>query len=902
MIESMTAPSIPKVLRSIRTKFGLGTACFLLGMLLVFYLGGRFILVHMIREAEKQIQVVGDDIRTIVYGELDDLQLAASKVSVTLSRRKGEVTHEFLQAQLGPFSGSTPVNLVIALGADGAFEKGCFLDPGTPLAFIDTADVQPYLASMLPLLHSPTNSAIMSGVITFRGKPAFIAMTPVKDGEGKRTGFVILGSLLHNHPLLSRINEATQGMQVSLSDRLAPHSDNVTSNALPSAGIAPVFQEAVTFYSGGPWHLGENVFEAVVPVHDILGKEVSSIAIRLPRSFSSLASIALGWLTAFVATVGIIFVLPIFWLQTRVLLSPLSTLTEQIREIGDRHPQDGNCAALDWPQNDEFGMLARSVNNLIESISLKTRQIREIEQRQNALIAGMPDCLCVFDSFAHLVAVHKQPDYANPIPGLIVGRPIAPPLFPESDCESLRKAIAETFRTEKIQVVIVSCREADGSYCHFETRISRMDACLALVILRDVTKEWRERETRAQVEERLTKINKMESLGNLAAGIAHDFNNILSIIQNTVDLNWQKPGQEANEALSTIRQAIGKGAALTRELMTYAGQTRIAFQRDDPNTLVLDLKKLMGGVIAQNVTLELKLTPGLHYVEVDPHQFWKVLINLLKNASEAMNGSRGQICVSTFPFELTAENIETFFSTHDLMPGHGVVFQIEDTGSGMSREVIGRIFEPFFSTKAVGRGLGLSTVFGIVDAHSGGIAIDSELGKGTCFRIWLPAAKAQPLVPLRPAIIRPAPLLAEHAPDTQPAAPDPQAPHPCVLLVEDDPAILRTTTIVLRAMNVDTLQAASKREALMLFRKHADSIRLILLDSQLGHLDNVRLLATLRLRKPGIPVVIVSGHPESRIREMFASEPFDGFLGKPYTRGELASVLTRIAAIPTSAV
>ncbi len=891
----MNAKTILTALRSIRTKFGLVTACILLGLLLVFYLGGRYILVRMLREAERDIQVVGNDIKSVVYGEISNLKNASARAAEALSRDGGEATDAFLQAQLGPFSGNTPINLAVALGADGAFLKGCFLIPGEPLLFVEDADVQPYLASLPPRLPSAPGGPAMSGVIAFHDKPVFIALSPVKGAAGETTGYVIIGSLLHNNPLINRITAATHGMQVAVSDRPARRAANAGANIPSPACIAPVFQEALNYYSGGRWHLGENTFEAVMPIHDILGKEVTSIAIRLPRTFSSLASIALGWLTAFVATVGIVFVLPIFWLQTRIVLNPLSKLAEQIREVGEHH-LDGNCTSLDWPQRDEFGMLARSVNGMIEALSLKTRQLRQIEQRQSTLIAGMPDCLCVFDAYAHLVAIHKQPDYSSPIPGLIIGRAIAPPLFPESDCDSLRKAIGEAFSTEKIQMVIISCREPDGAYRHFETRISLMDACFALVVLRDVTKEWRERETREQVEDRLAKINKMESLGNLAAGIAHDFNNILSIIQNTVDLAWQKPGPEAGVALGTIRQATSKGAALTRELMTYAGQTRIAFKQDDPNTLILDLEKLMGGVVASNVALELKLIPGLPHVDADPHQFWKVIINLLKNASEAMNGSRGHIRVSTYPLELTSENIGDFFSTHILSPGNGVVFQIDDTGAGMSREVLGRIFEPFFSTKAVGRGLGLSTVFGIVDAHNGGIAIDSELGKGTSFRIWLPASKEQ--VPVPPGPEAQPPPLAAAAPDAPPAAPAQAAPpSACVLLVEDERAILHTTSIVLRSMNVNTLQAATKREALLLFRKHADAISLILMDSQLGHLDNVRLLATLRMRKPGIPIVIVSGHPESRISAMFASEPYDGFLGKPYTRDELSAVLARFAVI-----
>ena len=879
--------------RSIRTKFGLATASILLVLLFVFYLGGRFILIHMLSEAEKEIQTIGSDIKSIVYGELAQLQQASRGAAAELSRSGAAPTQAFLQKLLMPFAEHTPVNLLAALSADGAFVSGCFLMPGAPLQAVGAEQLQPYIAPSSPLLLSITCGKNASGLITFENKPLFISLAPVTAPSGKVTSYLLVGSLFHNTPLLGRINEATRGMQVAVSDRRVAKE---AARAPKGSDLSPVFSDALNFGSGGMWHLGENSFEAVLTIHDILGKEVSSISIRLPRTFSSLASIALGWLTAFVASVGIVFVLPIFWLQTRIVMNPLTSLANQIRNIGEHH-LDGNCAYLQWPSKDEFGLVAQSVNGLLDALSHKTQHICQIEQRQRALIAGMPDCLCVFDTNGHLVAIHKQPDHVHPIPGLIAGSPLSPPLFPVADCEALRKAIAETFRTDKIQMTVIACREPDGSYRHFETRISLMDAHFALVILRDVSQEWRDRESRQQIESRFAKIQKMESLGNLAASIAHDFNDMLAIIQNTLDLAWEQPcpNKEQEDALSTIRQAAARGAALTRELMTYAGQTQTTFKRDDPNALIMELEKLMSGVIASNLSLELKLTPGLPKIDADPHQFWKVIINLLKNASEAINGDRGRISISTYPFEMTEAGKSEFFSTQELIPGPGVVFQIDDTGAGIPREMIGRLFEPFFSTKAVGRGLGLASVFGIVDAHNGGIAVDSEPGKGSSFRVWLPAVKEGECLPApaAEAAAAAAPASAQPPPGNAAAA----TQRPCVLMVEDDTAILQTTGMLLRSLGADTLLAASKREALALFRKHVDSISLILLDAQIGSLDNVRLLSTFRLRRAGIPTVIVSGHTEIRIRESFASEPFSSFLSKPYTMDDLWKTLSPFIAL-----
>ncbi len=878
--------------QSIRTKFGLATACMLLSLLAVFYLGGRLILVHMLRQAENNIRVVGDDIKNVVYGELMSVQRDSRRIAERLPPTIDDVSEAFLREQISNAAVETPVTLAVALNAEGTFIKGLFLPSAGVIRPVTEQEMLPYLSNNSPLPSAIQGNFPASGLIVFNGMPLFFALVPHTDRQGQIKGYMMLGSPFHSVSLISRINQVTHGMNVAVSANARPPTGlrQKDCEGQPPRRPAPIFKDSVNYYAGGRWHLGENMFEAVLPVNDILGKEVSSISIRMPGSFSSLASIALGWLTSFTAAVGIIFVLPMFWIQSRVLMNPLSSLTGQIREIGKKH-LDGNCAKLVWPKEDEFGMLVESVNEMIAALADNTATIKAHEIKQRALIAGMPDGLCMFDRNANIVTIHKQPDYARPIPGLLAGRQISPPIFPDTDCEAMSKAIDDAFQSHSAQMVMICCRESDGSYRHFETRISRLDDFLALVVLRDMTKEWHERETREQMETRLAKVEKMESLSTLAAGIAHDVNNILTIIQNTIDITWENPAEgEEREAVSTIKQATGKGVTLTRELMTYAGHTSVSFKREDPNTVIIDLEKLMGGVVASNVSLDLKLTPDLPAIDIDPQQFWKVIINLLKNASEAMGGASGHIRISTYPFTLHAANANDFFSTQTLNFGRGVVFQIDDTGSGIPQEVIKRMFEPFFSTKAVGRGLGLATVFGIVDAHNGGIAISSVVGKGTTFRVWLPVAIDKP--PALSDVTMPAAENTEETASLKTSSPAPTLP-PCVMLIEDDLAIVQSTTILLRSLNVEVFAATSKREAIALFRKHAAAVSVILLDAQIGELDNVRLLGALRLRKPDIKTVIISGYNEDRISRMFVSESYDLFLKKPYTRDELKTALAR---------
>ena len=359
----MKLSSLLPVKRSIRTQFGFVTAFILLTLLFVFYLGGRFILVHMIRDAEKEIQVIGSDIKSIVYEELAQLQRTTFEVSKAFSKSDTVPSAEALSKLIKPDGDATmvPIHLAAILGPDGTFENGyCSLTRNTPIETLTQDMLRPYFVPFSPLLGMIGHEKNTSGLIAFRGKPLFIAITPIIANDGKVISFLIIGSLFHNSTMLDQINGATRGMQVSVDEHQTHTGASTTTITAKSGTAAPIFSDALNFYSGGKWHVGENTFQAVLPIHDVFGKEISSISISLPKSFSSLATIALGWLTAFVALVGIVFVIPIFWLQTRIVLNPLTQLASQIRDIGEHH-LDGNCNYLQWPTKDEFGLVAQSI-------------------------------------------------------------------------------------------------------------------------------------------------------------------------------------------------------------------------------------------------------------------------------------------------------------------------------------------------------------------------------------------------------------------------------------------------------------------------------------------------------------------------------------------------------------
>jgi signal transduction histidine kinase/CheY-like chemotaxis protein len=527
-----------------------------------------------------------------------------------------------------------------------------------------------------------------------------------------------------------------------------------------------------------------------------------------------------------------------------------------------------------------MGLFVKSVDEMALRLSEKTCALGEVQDYQGALLDSIPDCVCLFNWENRLVKMYKQPDLVAPVRGLVEGECLMPPFFLDQECEHLQMAILKALGTGKSQLTFISLRETSDVFRHFEVRVCKINSEKALVVLKDITRDKKEAAHRKQVEGHLVRVEKIESLGTLAAGIAHDVNSMLTVIRNTLEVTWKNPESSEREGIRTILQAAEKGSLLTKELMTYAGQNKVKFKRSDPNEVVLAMENLLQRVMKSNVILELKLGEKLPKVDADPHQFWKVLLNLLKNASEAMNGLRGAVQISTYGFVVTEENKRDFFCTHSLACEPGVVFEVSDTGTGIPKEILKRIFEPFFSTKSSGRGLGLATAFGIVDTHNGAIAVSSEVGKGTTFRVWLPVSK---MVATEAEAIQTS--IGAATPRTS------TTDRPCVLIIEDDRAVLQTTRILLKSLGLDSLEAVSERNALGVFGKNTERINLILLDATIENTDNVKLLGLLRKQKSDVPVVIVSGYSEKRIVELFASQPIDGFLGKPYTRDQLIAAI-----------
>ncbi len=382
-------------------------------------------------------------------------------------------------------------------------------------------------------------------------------------------------------------------------------------------------------------------------------------------------------------------------------------------------------------------------------------------------------------------------------------------------------------------------------------------------VARDIT---RQRELEAQ----LLQSQKMEAVGRLAGGVAHDFNNILTVINGYGEsLQQTLPAQDPRrEMVDEICGAGRRAAALTRQLLAFSRKQILDVQLMDLNTIVLDMEKLLRRLLGERVELKLSLGADLGRVRADRSQLEQVILNLAVNAGDAMPEG-GQLHLSTQPVRSTDPLMASI--SHAGAPADFAMLSVRDTGMGMSAEVKAHIFEPFFTTKPEGKGtgLGLATCFGVVQQSGGHILVESRVGEGTTFRIFLPVSSSGAPEP------QPVPL--SHAPKGSET----------ILLVEDNSSVLALTAKLLRTAGYDVLEAPDGNEGFQLALEREGRIDLLLTDAVMPRMSGRELVDRVRRQWPHIRALLCSGYVQD---ELSVDPEWLGglaFLPKPYTSVEL---------------
>jgi two-component system, cell cycle sensor histidine kinase and response regulator CckA len=437
---------------------------------------------------------------------------------------------------------------------------------------------------------------------------------------------------------------------------------------------------------------------------------------------------------------------------------------------------------------------------------------------------------------------------------------------------ALEAAIARQSLIEPVDIAFASDRERSGRLYLSLIEQSEGEGEAAIAYAIDTT------EQRA-LEMQIAQGQKMQAVGQLAGGIAHDFNNMLTAIIGFSDflLMNHRPTDPAFQDIMNIKQNANRAAGLVRQLLAFSRQQTLRPQVLQLGDVLSELSILLGRLLGENIELKLDQASGLWPVKADLHQFEQVIINLAVNSRDAMHDG-GKLTIRTANVD---ERESRELGARHIPLGEYVLIEVRDTGCGMSEEVKQKIFEPFFSTKEIGRGtgLGLSTVYGIVKQTGGYIYTESEEGQGTTMRVYLPR-------------------YVETAGDLEQAKVERRIEKPkdltgrgTVLLVEDEDAVRSFAARALGQRGYHVLEASTGAEALDIFTNHHGDVDLVVSDVVMPEMDGPTLMEKLRRERPDLKIIFISGYAEDSFRKHLAENEDFMFLQKPFDLKELAAAV-----------
>ena len=393
-------------------------------------------------------------------------------------------------------------------------------------------------------------------------------------------------------------------------------------------------------------------------------------------------------------------------------------------------------------------------------------------------------------------------------------------------------------------------------------------------MVRDVT-------DRVHLEERLREAQKMEAVGQLAGGVAHDFNNLVTGILCHANLirDAATPGEAVHEAAKTIEEAARRAAELTGQLLGFARRGKLENVPVDLAAAIAAAVTLVGPTLGEKVRVSRRIRTPRPLAMGDPGQLQQVVLNLVLNARDAMPDG-GELAFQVDETELDAAAA----ARPDAAPGRYVVLSVSDTGRGIAAEVRHRIFEPFYTTKPPGQGLGmgLAVVYGIVRNHGGWVEVESEVGRGTTLRVHLPAAPegAQVPPPVAPA---PTPRRAGR-----------------ILVVEDAEVVRRAVEQMLTRAGYEVVTASNGREAVACYAAHAGRLDLVIIDLRMPEMDGRACFRELKRLDPGVTAIVSTGYEADGAAQEMLDQGMVGFVRKPYQMedllGAVASALGRTSA------
>ncbi|MFV2081674.1 MAG: PAS domain S-box protein, partial [bacterium] len=512
--------------------------------------------------------------------------------------------------------------------------------------------------------------------------------------------------------------------------------------------------------------------------------------------------------------------------------------------------------------------------------------LRETSARYRAVVEDMPAMICRFDSDGTISFVNETfSNFFNTRWEDLVGKNIHE-VMGEEDAETARSRYISLDQNNPIASSELKISESDWS----ERWLMRVDRALLdslgnvseyQSVFSDITDVKLHEEEAKRLQEQIQQTQKLESLGVLAGGIAHDFNNILMGILGNVSLLQMKLDGDSPLWKNTdrIEKAAQRAADLTNQMLAYSGRGKFVIEKTDLSTIVKEMTELLSAGIPKDISIEYNFSEESSSIEADTAQIQQLVMNLITNAADAIEDGKGIIQISTGVERYTSEELASAFLQNNQKGGLYSFLEVRDNGIGMDDEIMEKIFDPFFSTKETGRGLGLAAALGIVRGHSGSIHVESKPGKGTSVRVFLPFSTD----------------VAERVNHIEERAPDKWEFTGTALVVDDEESVLDVAKIMLELVGFAVLTAENGEKGLQIYREDPDAITVVLLDMTMPGMTGDKVLQEILKIKSDAKVILSSGYTEQEVTANLLEEHPDVlFIQKPYRPEKLMEMIGKL--------
>ncbi len=523
---------------------------------------------------------------------------------------------------------------------------------------------------------------------------------------------------------------------------------------------------------------------------------------------------------------------------------------------------------------------------IIRNITSRTQAqelVKESEQRYRTLFERSPIGVLQIDVDGHILNANPKLIEILHSPSLEATRQINVLTYPPLVEAGLNTAVKRCLKTGESFVTEHEYTSKWGLTGYFRVHLAPVlnDRNLVIgaqLLVEDFTQSKIAEQERIALEKQVLETQNLESISVLAGGIAHDFNNLLAGIMGNADLAMMAIPKEskARDSIEKILASAERAAELTNQMLAYSGKGQFIIQSVNLTDIVEDIAQLVRVSISRKANLNLRLDHNLEAIRADATQLRQIVMNLIINASDALGDNIGNIFVETGMTQLTINELGDMLVSDEFNEGRFVFIRVADTGHGMSEDTLSKIFNPFFTTKFTGRGLGLSATLGIVRSHGGAIRVNSKINEGTEFLLYFPSSGTEKIHT----------TIASHGGLVTGSG--------TILVVDDEESVREFVREVLEMVGYDTILAENGSDALQKFQEHKHEIDLILLDLVMPKLSGEEVFKQLEKAGNTIPVVFSSGFSKKDALNAFKDRPVSGYIAKPYRASKLTRVISDI--------